>query len=165
MGPKALKRWNDNVQSIAFYADTKSITRFTRTLHTTLGGVEGIRGLCLRNSSRPYLCDLHLNGGGDTGDAASWKTTNLYAHEFAHAIDWGNADLAPLSSSQAWKDAWHDEGDEINGRLGIAGNEASEGFGNFAVFAWNYPEDARRHYPECWRFWEERGLAVASSAR
>jgi hypothetical protein len=32
MGPKAIKRWNANVQSLSFYPDTESIGRFARRM-------------------------------------------------------------------------------------------------------------------------------------
>ena len=159
MGPKALERWNTNVQAITFYPDTESIVRFYAHLRPGLADAVGIRGLCVRDSSRPYLCSLHLNGGSDTGDRFSRSTCDGYAHEFAHAIDWGKGESAPLSLSRAWKNAWQENRDAINDRLGVVDQEASEGFANFAIFAWNYSEDARRHCAACLRFWKDQGLA------
>jgi hypothetical protein len=159
MGPKALERWNANVEMITFYPDTGSVTRFARSLRPDLDDAVDIRGLCARNPSQPHLCSLHLNGGGDTGDRFSRNTCDGYAHEFAHAVDWSNGELSPLSLTQAWKDAWQENKDVINGRLDVADQSPSEGFANFAIFVWNYPEDARRHCPACRRFWKNHGLA------
>jgi len=159
MGPKALERWNANVESITFYPDTESITRYARSLRPELDDVVDIRGLCARNPSQPRLCSLHLNGGSETGDRFSRKTSDAYAHEFAHAVDWGDGELSPLSLTQAWKDAWQESQDIINGRLGVTDQSPTEGFANFAIFVWNYPEDARRHCPACWRLWKNHGLA------
>jgi hypothetical protein len=126
MGPKALERWNANVESISFYADTESIVRFFRALGPGLANAVGIRGLCVRDSLRPYLCSLHLNGGSDTGDRFSRSTCDGYAHEFAHAIDWGNGESAPLSLSPAWMDAWQENREAINDRLGVVDQGAKD---------------------------------------
>jgi hypothetical protein len=164
MGPKALERWNQNVQSITFYPDTESINRFVQTLRPDLAGLTGIRGLCLRDPSRPSLCNLHLNGGSDAGDETSWKTSNIYAHEFAHAIDWGADQPYPLSATKAWRETGGEEKREIRERLGVPDRGSAEDFANFAGVAWGYPEDARRHYPECWGFWVSGGLAAGDLA-
>ncbi len=158
MGPAALKRWNENVQSITFYPDTESIKRFLRRKQPHLVNVSGIRGLCIRDRSHPYLCHLHLNGGDDTGDASPLKTSNLYAHEFAHAIDWGRQDFGPLSMNRAWREISPAEKRQVHRWLDIPDQDPGDDFAYFAIAAWNYPEDARRHYPECWAFWSNRGL-------
>jgi hypothetical protein len=165
MGSAALKRWNENVQSITFYPDTESINRFVQTLQPDLAGVAGIRGLCLRDSSRPSLCNLHLNGGSDTGDETSWKASNIYAHEFAHAIDWGADQPYPLSATKAWREAGDEKKRETRARLGVPDRGSAEDFASFAGVAWGYPEDARRHYPECWGFWVSEGLAPGDLVR
>jgi hypothetical protein len=159
MGRNALERWNENVDSITFYPDTESINDFYRSLRRDLADAVDIRGLCFRNPTQLRLCSLHLNGGSDTGDRFSRTTSDGYAHEFAHAVDWGNGEPFPLSLTQAWRNAWQESKDVVSGRLGVADQSPTEGFANFAIFAWNYPEDARRHCPECWRFWRDHGLA------
>jgi hypothetical protein len=101
MGPAALKRWNENLKSITFYADTESINGFARSLGPKFANVGGIRGLCIRDPKQPHLCSLHLNGGIDTGDAFRWDAGDGYAHEFAHVIDWGSLEPGPLSITKA----------------------------------------------------------------
>jgi hypothetical protein len=83
MGPTALKRWNENVESITFYPDTESINRLARSLRRDLANAVGIRGFCVRDSRHPRLCSLHLNGGSDTaillvGHQATSMLTNSH---------------------------------------------------------------------------------------
>ncbi len=164
MGPTALKRWIENVESITFYPDTESIERFLNRKRPDLANVSGTRGLCVRDRSHPHLCRLHLNGGDDTGDESPWRTDDTYAHEFGHTIDWGRGEMGPLSMSKAWREVSAEEKKEIRERLGVPDRGSTDDFANAAVMVWNHPEDARRHYPECWAFWSERGLVAASPA-
>jgi hypothetical protein len=162
MGPVALKRWNENVQSITFYPDTESINRFVQSLGRKFAGVTGVRGSCIRDPNQPWLCSLHLNGGADTGDAFRWDASEGYAHEFAHAIDWGIKDPGPLSITIAWQDAWESNGEMICEDLRQPNRGAREGFADFAVLVWMRPEEARQHV-KCYAFWSERGLLADSS--
>ena len=165
MGPAALKRWNENVESIVFYPDTESVTRFVHGVRPDLADVTGIRGVCMPDRTHPHICRLHLNGGDDSGDANPWKTSDTYAHEFGHAIDWASGMVGPTSMSKAWRDVSEDEKREIRQRLGVPDLGHADDFANAAVMAWNYPEDTRRHYPECWAFWSGHGLASRFAAR
>ena len=113
-----------------------------------------------RDSSQPRLCNLHLNGGSDTGDETFWNTRSIYAHEFGHAIDWSADQPCPLSATKAWRETGSDEKRKIRERLGVPNRGPAEDFANFAGVAWAYTEDARRHYPECWGFWINGGLAA-----
>ncbi len=158
MGPVALKRWNENVKSITFYPDTESINEFVRSLGHAFARATDVRGLCIRDLSQPWLCGLCLNGGAETGEHFPRTTRDVYAHEFSHAVDLAEGETARLSSTVAWQMAWSAEGADIQGRLHLPNRGAREGFGNFAIIAWNYPEDARRHYPACWTFWKRHGL-------
>jgi hypothetical protein len=159
MGPKALERWNANVKSITFHPDTESITRFARSLGSDLEHTKAYRGLCIRDPFQPCLCHLHLNGGADTGDQFPRITRDGFAHEFAHVIDRSREEPTPLSATRAWNEAWRDEKEVVAVRLSTIDRGANEGFADFAIFAWNYPDDARRHCPKCWRFWEDQELA------
>ncbi len=158
MGLEALKRWNNNVESITFYPDTESINQFVRSLRPGLTSAIGVRGLCARNPFEPRLCSLHLNGGSDTGDEFSRSTRDGYAHEFAHAIDWGTRESGLLSRSALWADASRAEKKMLRDWLNVQDRGPADDFANFGIAAWNYPEAARRHYPECWGFWSDRGL-------
>ncbi len=158
MGPAALERWNANVESITFYPDTESITRFARSLRPKRPQSRDVRGLCMRDQFHPHLCRLHLNGGADTDDEFPRGTADGYAHEFAHAIDWVQGEAGATSVARVWNEAWRDERRVILDRLSTVDRGASEGFADFAIFAWNYPDDARRHCPKCWRVWEDQGL-------
>ncbi len=164
MGPEAVKRWNENVKTIRFYPDTETIERCLHRKYPDLANVSGTRGLCLRDRKRPNLCRLHLNGGSDTGNASALKTSNLYAHEFGHAIDWSADQSGPLSQGGAWREVSREEKERLREWLEVPNRGPAEDFANFAIVAWNYPEAARRHYAECWRFWSERGLSRASPA-
>ncbi len=159
MGPTALESWNANVELIAFYPDTESINRLARSLRPDLANAAGVRGFCVRDSSYPRLCSLHLNGGIDTGDSSSRTSSDVYAHEFAHAIDIDPDSSIRLSDDSRWLAAWDEERREICGILGFPEQcGAREGFAHFAVIAWGTPVAARRHYPGCWAFWSEQGL-------
>ncbi len=162
MGPAALKRWNENVKSITFYPDTESITAFARSLGLDPDHVKTFRGLCLRERRKPWNCHLHLNGGADTGDLFPRDTSDGYAHEFAHVAGWVQGQIAPLSLTRAWREAWEEEKAEVNDRVGVTDRGSNEGFGDFAILAWLYPEDARRHCPKCWKIWKDQGLAGES---
>jgi hypothetical protein len=158
MGPAALKRWNENVKSITFYPDTESITAFARSQGMDPEHTKAFRGLFMRDPSQPHLCSLHLNGGNDTGNASALKTGDLYAHEFGHAIDWSVSEADILSASAAWRKVSEEEKKNLREWLGVSNRGPAEDFANFAIVALSYQEAARRHYPECWRFWSERGL-------
>jgi hypothetical protein len=158
MGPVALKRWNENVESITFYADTESVTRFRRALNPGKPVQGGIRGICVRDRFRPNVCRLHLNGGSETGEPFPRTTQDVYAHEFSHAVDVAEREPQRLSSTVEWQVAWRAEGEEIQERLNLPDRGPNEGFGNFAIIAWNYPEDAKRHFPACWAFWKTHSL-------
>ena len=101
---------------------------------------------------------LHLDGGGTgTGNAAK-LTHEVYAHEFAHAID--GKDFA-LSSSPAWQEAFKAE--LADGRLTeYGGSKPSEGFAEFgrAVLSPDRfpPAKVKAAFPKCWAVWHGAGL-------
>jgi hypothetical protein len=160
MGPKALKRWNENVRSITFYPDTESIQDLLRREYPKPRPPSGVRGLCLRDRRQPSKCHLHVNGGSDTDDSGPRATRYIYAHEFAHGIDVAPKSFARLSDQQAWMQAWPAEDHEIRGLLHERkACGAREGFAHFASLAWNNPDAARRHHPKCWAFFSDWGLA------
>jgi hypothetical protein len=163
MGPKALERWNANVQSITFYPDTESLTRWADAKWPRDIQQKGRprAGVCVVRTDRANQtrCLLHLDGGNDTGDIAAGPSIAVYAHEFAHAIDCGPAKGMFLSDSPDWILAWNAEGKSICRSLGmefLVGYR--EGFGITAQFAWNNRRLFQRHHPRCWAFWSLAGL-------
>jgi hypothetical protein len=155
MGPKALERWNENVESITFYPDTESLSRWAHSKWPRDERQKGQPrdGVCVVRMDRTNRtkCLLHLDGGKEMSD--------VYAHEFAHAVDCGPAKGMFLSDSPDWTQAWSIEGTSICNILRmktLLGHR--EGFGVTGQLAWNKRALFQRHYSRCWALWSLVGL-------
>lgn len=96
---------------------------------------------------------LHLNGGVETEASLTTRIAEIYANELAHVIDYREE----LSNTEAWRLVWQKEivpaaADEH----AIASPE--EGFAVFAEWAWLYPEETKKTYPQTWQTFERMGL-------
>ncbi|MDX1947240.1 MAG: hypothetical protein SFU86_17700 [Pirellulaceae bacterium] len=101
----------------------------------------------------PDTRTLCLNGARETGDSRAFELSEIYAHEFAHALDLGRV----FSDRPAWIAAWSRE--ILDGRLGIqAASSPTEGFASFAELAILRSNVAAAELPRCMRFWIKSGL-------
>lgn len=172
MSEESLRRMRQNMQRVEFYDTVSSLT-------------EGVRGTAVVSQGRhvggawartPGFPDgvLHLDGGSDTNEDYAGTTRDIYAHEFAHAIDFTPSDdlqsqaqdhgqtfakSTAISDSPEWKAAWQQEIDLATEPLSrYARRNSSEGFAEFGRFVFTQPRVAREMFPKCWQTWRSRGL-------
>ncbi len=159
MGAKALARWNANVRKIFFYASSETVDRLARYADPTIPPGRIVGAFVARRPPENPVCDLYLNGGQELQDRFPKTTADNYAHEFAHAIDRDPVTGKPMSAQPDWVEAWKAE---VRGLGAMIDPNARvyphEGFAEFGRIAWNYPEFARRHCPQCWKLWSQEGL-------
>ena len=110
---------------------------------------------------------LHLDGGAETGENAP-SVRELYAHEFAHAVD-GERSVETIngvthegskfiSDSEPWKSAW--ESEIKGGALSdYATTRPDEGFAEFGRLAWQTPRQARDEFPRTAHSLRGRGIS------
>lgn len=97
--------------------------------------------------------ELHIDGGSDTSEDYSQTSRDIYAHEFAHAIDGKHK----YSGRHSWKKIWQEE--LVEGYLtSYAATSQHEGWAEFGRLVFTAPKEARLNYPKCWQFWKDLGL-------
>jgi len=159
MGAKALARWNANVRKIFFYASSETVDRLARYADPTIPPGRIVGTFVARRPPDNPVCDLYLNGGQELQDRFPKTTADNYAHEFAHAIDRDPVTGKPMSARSDWVEAWKAEVQKLGAMIDPnARVYPHEGFAEFGRIAWNYPEFARRHCPQCWKLWSQEGL-------
>ena len=147
MGPRALAAWSKTAVEAKFYSSAKEVDAKAKEL-----GSKEKKAIPAFTESEVGKATHHLNGGSEqTGNPASVRqAADYYAHEFAHAVDLHGK----FSETEAWHKAWKaDEEAATTSMPGRAGRGAIEGFADFGVNAWLYPEAAQRQTPECWKAW------------
>jgi hypothetical protein len=179
MSEKALEAFEKNVESVTFVKDLPSVNEEILARYARPDASDAARdafrkkqvGGAYGGSDRRVIVD----GGFDqTRDYPEQRYKNLkltreiYAHEFAHAVD--GPDHAH-SHGEEWKAIYAEEINttDENGlpRLtGYArGDAPHEGWAEFGrlVFSGDHdPADIKAYFPKAYAYWEKHGLAPAA---
>lgn len=151
MGAGMAARIKRNVSGVVLYESVKDIS-FTHKAEKNqiIGGVYIMDNERAKNGATTGK--LHLDGDSIGGDTAA----GVYAHEMAHAIDFG---MGGLSKSEEWREAWWDEINLPDNPLSkYATTDACEGFAEYVRLIVSGDRRARTDFPRCWRIVQERGL-------
>lgn len=176
MTPKALARFSAHLHEPAvFVADTGKVREALTELYrdspavaARLAATKGEIGGCYAKHKGKNR--LVLDGGmSEASQARAGKNDlktarQIYAHEFAHAVD---GPAHELSGSPGWQAAWKAElsGRRLNRYSATSPAEGFAEFGRLLLAGEHDPAAVRRHFPGCLAFWEAAGLAPEAAGR
>lgn len=160
MPAKAQKTAYQNVLSVKFFGDAKSLTS---AIEEDAGGYDA--GGAFKFNPVTHVGTLYLDGQTGIYADGDEDVRQVYAHEFAHAVDWIRDPSGktikgePISDTDEWLGAFRSEIDTDDRALSsYAQTSPAEGFAEFGRLAWLSPEKARESFPKCWAVWETHGL-------
>jgi hypothetical protein len=158
---EGLSLFHKNVATISFQPDFRGVTDQLRRLGAKPRSESGTEGFYMR-----AVRHLALDGAGDTGENAPYRTVHLYAHEIGHALD--GTGSHSYSATPEWQKAWQNEIVQPRGLLkrllgevplsNYAKTSPAEGWAEFHRALVVEPEVARKRFPLCYQCWQERGL-------
>lgn len=153
MTPKAALRMRHFCKEFHFVESVDHVTD-----EWTKGGRQTTSGNRILGFFHPSKSRIVLDSGSEHNEKKSGlKTADIYAHEFAHAIDGLGF---KVSRSKKWKAAF--DAEIKDGRLSkYATTNVVEGFAEFGRIALsgNYKRhDVEKNFPQCVKLWKEWGL-------
>ena len=176
MPTAALERFHAHVGDIHFKDGIDAVTdAYEGVAGSRPAGKVGGFWLSFPDGGKGWLV---MDGGKDTGEKYDTRsaavragvasphadrrphspdtTREIYGHECGHAIDGPNYEF---SASSEWVEAWTREVARSDFPLSRYGaSSAREGFAEFARLVWFDHERAKSVFPNCFSFWQTRGL-------
>ena len=161
MGPEALAEWHNTTVTTHFYGSIKALDDQARAIEgpdKPPGVAAGLTTAQWNQEKERFEATHHINGGSEQPktNPKAREAADYYAHEFAHSVDLNRN----FSHKPEWQEAWKAEEGRVTATMpGRENRGPSEGFSDFAVHAWLYPESAKRDTPRCWSLWHDWKLA------
>lgn len=157
MSQKCLERIKQNVEGAIFYPTMYQLTYDALSKSgkrpkdgefvDVVAGAFGHRG---HGQGKLYL------NGGTTQSTGPKTTAEIYAHEFAHAVDGTQYEY---SSTPEWQAAWEREIKPTEWPTKYAATNPRDGFAEFGRMIFlDRHDEARTKFPACWKFWQDKGL-------
>lgn len=153
----AKDRLEKNLNGFQFHESSESLktwlTNRSPELKSKIG--EGkVSGAFSKQSGK-----LHLDGEGSI-DGSSKTHEEIYAHEYAHAIDGPGHDL---SKHADWKTAWQAEAGEVSKYATKTPQEGFAEFGRIAYASGLDNEQLKQKFPKMAEYWEKNQLLQESA--
>ena len=178
MGVEALKRFAENTKGgIHFYRDISSVKegvisnleKMGPRAEQALGFMRNLKGTVAGAYQGGSKGSVHVDGDKTRASAnRAEKAHEVYAHEFAHAID-GRRGVGAgrISDGKDWQGAWKSEisGGKLNK---YAASKSSEGFAEFGRLLLARGHDhaeVKRQFPLSYGVWRKHGLVNEKSRR
>lgn len=150
---KARERFDAHVESVSFHESpdvlTASVLEKNPAMKEMMKGGKKAGGAYSKTRK-----ELLLNGG-HTIDGKKYQADQIYAHEFAHAIDGPDKEL---SGSDGWRSAWREEAQRVSK---YATKTPAEGFAEFGRLVYSNElglDQLQERYPKMLEQWQAMEL-------
>lgn len=153
MSDKALGDFLDNTTAVRFHDTLSGVTDAFRREGQWVRTGQLVGGFSVQEAMSTKST-LHLDGGGETGEAYHETAVQIAAHEATHALDPGNK----LSGKAEWVRAWKAEVATTDLPLSKHGaKSAREGLAEMGRLCFTDPKAAAA-FPRCLAFFRAEGL-------